>query len=90
MWSSGLFENFTVISNIKHYTQKEKIVLRIFLQYISFILNYKTIFLIIMAIRPKLIKAKLEIDNNSATKFDTKFINIAEILTKSDSTIRFL
>jgi hypothetical protein len=31
-------------------------------------------------------KGKLEIGNNSAAEFDTKFINIAELFTKSDST----
>jgi len=35
-------------------------------------------------------KGKLENGNNSAAEFDTKFINIAELLTKSDSTQRFL
>jgi len=35
-------------------------------------------------------KGKLEIGNNSAADFDTKFINIAELFTKSDSTQRFL
>jgi len=28
-------------------------------------------------------KRKLEISNNSAAEFDTKFLNIAELLTKS-------
>jgi len=28
-------------------------------------------------------KGKFEIGNNSAAEFDTKFINIAELLTKS-------
>ncbi len=35
-------------------------------------------------------KEKLKIGNNSAAEFDTKFINIAELFTKSDSTQSFL
>jgi hypothetical protein len=35
-------------------------------------------------------KGKLEIGNNSAAQFDPKFISIAELVTKSDSTQRFL
>ena len=35
-------------------------------------------------------KGKLKIGDNSAAEFDTKFINIAELFTKSDSTQRFL
>jgi len=34
-------------------------------------------------------KGKLEIGNNSAAKFDTKFINKAELFTKSDSDQMF-
>jgi hypothetical protein len=33
---------------------------------------------------------ELEIGNNSAAEFDTKFNNIVELLTKSESTQRFL
>jgi len=35
-------------------------------------------------------KGKLEIEINSVAEFDTKFINIAVLFTKSDSTQRFL
>ena len=35
-------------------------------------------------------KGKLEIGNNSAAEFDTKFMNIVEFFPKSDSTHRFL
>jgi hypothetical protein len=34
-------------------------------------------------------KGKLEIDKNSASEFDTRSIDIAQLLTKFDSTKRF-
>jgi len=35
-------------------------------------------------------KGKLETGNNPAAEFDTKFVNIAELFTKSYSTQRLL
>ncbi len=35
-------------------------------------------------------KGKIKIGNNSGAEFDIKFIEIAELFTKSDLTLRFL
>jgi hypothetical protein len=60
----------------------------------NFIIKIERIFTVLIFIHSysnsSEFKGKLEIGKNSAAEFDTNFINIAELLMKSDSTERFL